>query len=392
MGNQNQCNCFRNLDEEPTLKFPTQKFKNARNYNIKKENDYLQTETSLFKSPRYFSTETNENIMQTPREKQIEDYDINAIIKIQSTFRMYSFIKLYKTSLKKYLIQKENSLISDILNSYNTSAYDEITSLNPNYNNPLDLKEPELNLKTKLLIKKINGIDTIYIGNVDILNNKNGIGTLYTKNNIKYEGNFINNELNGYGRLTDLNNKFTLEGRFINSKLNGEGKKYSENYMYEGEFLQNQKNGKGKEETNEYIYIGDFLNDEKSGKGKVEYKNSKDKYEGDFMNNEISGEGNFEWENGHKYIGSFLNGKMHGEGKYYWPNGGFYVGNYIEGTKEGYGEMTWPNGKKFKGDFKNGKPCGIGLMTINGKEKTVAFKNGKMQRAIKEIKEIKEEE
>jgi hypothetical protein len=83
---------------------------------------------------------------------------------------------------------------------------------------------------------------------------------------------------------------------------------------------------------------------------------------------------------------------MHGEGKYYWPNGGFYVGNYIEGIKEGYGEMTWPNGKKFKGDFKNGKPCGIGLMTINGKEKTVAFKNGKMQRSIKEIKEIKEEE
>ena len=117
MGNQNQCNCFRNLEEEPTLKFPTQKFKNARNYNIKKENDYLQTETSLFKSPRYFSTETNENIMQTPREKQIEDYDINAIIKIQSTFRMYSFIKLYKTSLKKYLIPKENSLISDILTS-----------------------------------------------------------------------------------------------------------------------------------------------------------------------------------------------------------------------------------------------------------------------------------
>ena len=54
--------------------------------------------------------------------------------------------------------------------------------------------------------------------------------------------------------------------------------------------------------------------------------------------------------------------------------------------------MTWPNGKKFKGDFKNGKTCGIGLMTINKKKKTVAFKNGKMQRSIKEIKEIKEEE
>ncbi len=54
--------------------------------------------------------------------------------------------------------------------------------------------------------------------------------------------------------------------------------------------------------------------------------------------------------------------------------------------------MTCPNGKKFKGDFKNGKPCSIGLMTINGKEKTVAFKIGKMQLSIKEIKEIKEEE
>ena len=390
MGNEQKCNCFkRKIDEDTTLTFPTQNYTNARNYN-KSNNNNFQTETTIFKSPRFISTETNDNLT-TPGLKKEEKPNITLIIKIQSTFRMFSFKKLFTTSLKKYLRQKENSFIKDIEQSYKISEYDNITTLNPEYNKPLELKEPEIKLKTKLLIKNFNGNPSIYIGNVDTSNNRNGIGILYTPEGQKYEGYFINNELNGVGRLTDLNKKCTYEGRFINSKLNGFGKKYSENYYYEGEFLQNQKNGKGKEETNEYLYIGDFLNDLKEGKGKAEYKIINDKYEGDFINNAINGEGTYEWGNGHIYKGSFLYGKMHGEGKYTWPNGSYYVGDYVDGIKEGYGVFTWNNGKIFKGDFKNGKPSGIGLLTVNGKEKTIVIKNGQIQGSLKEVKEDEED-
>ena len=390
MGNDHKCNCFkRKIDDDTTLIFPTQNYTNSRNYN-KSKNLNFQTETTIFKSPRHFSSETNNHLI-TPGLKIEEKPNINSIIKIQSTFRMYSFKKIFKTSLKKYLLQKENSYITEIKSSYKTSEYDKITILNPDYNKPLDLKEPDFKLKTKLLKSNFNGNPSIYIGNVDISNNRNGIGILYTPEGQKYEGYFINNELNGVGRLTDLNKKCTYEGRFINSKLNGYGKKYSENYYYEGDFLQSQKNGKGKEETNEYLYIGDFLNDVKEGKGKVEYKNTNDKYEGDFFNNSINGKGTYEWGNGHIFQGSFLYGKMHGEGKYTWPNGSFYYGDYVDGIKEGYGVFTWNNGKVFKGDFKNGKPSGIGLLTVNGKEKTIVIKNGQIQGSLKEVKESDED-
>ena len=82
---------------------------------------------------------------------------------------------------------------------------------------------------------------------------------------------------------------------------------------------------------------------------------------------------------------------MHGEGKYTWPNGSFYYGDYVDGIKEGYGVFTWNNGKVFKGDFKNGKPSGIGLLTVNGKEKTIVFKNGQIQGSLKEVKESDED-
>ena len=230
MGNDHKCNCFkRKIDDDTTLIFPTQNYTNSRNYN-KSKNLNFQTETTIFKSPRHFSSETNNHLI-TPGLKIEEKPNINSIIKIQSTFRMYSFKKLFKTSLKKYLLQKENSFIEDIKSSFKVSEYDKITILNPNYNKPLELKESEFKLKTKLLIKKFNGNPSIYIGNVDISNNRNGIGVLYTPEGQKYEGYFINNELNGVGRLTDLNKKCTYEGRFINSKLNGFGKKYSENYF-----------------------------------------------------------------------------------------------------------------------------------------------------------------
>ena len=240
MGN-GQCNCFRKrFDFETTVNFPTENNTNS-NFN----NDYFQKE--ILKSPK-----TNNSISE--RSEKVLKYNNKLIIKIQSVYRMYSFKKKYEKSLKKYLIQKENLFISDILSSFNINMFNKISSLNPN-KNPLEQEEKNKNLRTKLLITTFNDNPSIYIGSIDKYNNKNGNGILYTLTGQKYEGNFINNELKGLGRLTDINEKYTSEGNFINFKLNGKGKKYEENNNnYEGDFINNKKNGKGKEETNEYIY------------------------------------------------------------------------------------------------------------------------------------------
>ena len=366
MGNLNCNNCLKKkYDDETTINFPFQQ----NNYS---ENDYEQ----LFKlkSNKFFSTDSSFD-KKIIINKTLTKEESN-IIKIQSTYRMYSFKKKFELSLKKYLIQKEKNFISEILSLYNTSSFDIISSLNPNYKNPIpNLTSNPKNLKTKLLIKN----NSIYIGEVDISNNKNGKGILYTKSGQKFEGNFEENILNGVGRLTDIIDNYTIEGNFKNSKLNGFAKKYSEDYYYEGNFINNKKNGKGKEETEDYIYIGNFENDDKFGEGKVEYKKTKDKYEGDFKDNNITGKGIYIWENGHIFKGNFLNGKMHGFGQYNWPKGGYYIGNYVNGLKEGYGEFHWPNNKVFKGNFKNGKPNGTGILIQDNKEKNVFFKDGVIQ-------------
>ena len=365
MGNLNCNNCFKKKnDEATTLNFPIQ-------LNQYSESDYEKS--YRFHSNRFFASDSFDKkiIIKNPlTEEEL------SVIKIQSTYRMYSFKKQFKLSLKKYLLQQEKNFSSEILSLYNTSSFDKISSLNPNYKNPIpNLNSNPNNLKTKLLIKN----DSIYIGEVDISNNKNGKGILYTKSGQKFEGNFKNNILNGLGRITDIIDNYTIEGNFKNSKLNGFGKKYSEDYYYEGNFLNNKKNGKGKEETEEYIYIGNYENDDKFGEGKVEYKKKKDKYEGEFKDNNITGKGIYIWENGHIFEGNFLNGKMHGFGKYKWPEGGMYIGNYVNGTREGYGEFHWPNEKVFKGNFKNGKPNGTGVMIQDNKEKNIFFKDGVIQ-------------
>ena len=362
MGNLNCNNCLKKkFEDETTINFPIQ------------QNQYFESNydnSYRLQSNRFFSSDSSFDKKNIYSEEELN------IIKIQSTYRMYSFKKKFELSLKKYLIQKEKNFISEILSLYNTSSFDIISSLNPNYKNPIpNLTSNPKNLKTKLLIKN----NSIYIGEVDISNNKNGKGILYTKSGQKFEGNFEENILNGVGRLTDIIDNYTIEGNFKNSKLNGFAKKYSEDYYYEGNFINNKKNGKGKEETEEYIYIGNYENDDKFGEGKVEYKKKKDKYEGEFKDNNITGKGIYIWENGHIFEGNFLNGKMHGFGKYKWPEGGMYIGNYVNGTREGYGEFHWPNNKVFKGNFKNGKPNGTGILIQDNKEKNVFFKDGVIQ-------------
>ena len=79
--------------------------------------------------------------------------------------------------------------------------------------------------------------------------------------------------------------------------------------IYEGEFINNQADGFGKYtlRTGEY-YLGYFEKDQPSAKGKQSLSDGS-YYEGEFSKNSIKhGYGTFRWPNGDVYKGQWING------------------------------------------------------------------------------------
>ena len=73
-------------------------------------------------------------------------------------------------------------------------------------------------------------------------------------------------------------------------KRDGIGKEYYENgnLKFEGEYLNENRNGKGKEynEDGKLIFEGEYLKGLRKGKGKEYYDNGKILYEGEYLNDE----------------------------------------------------------------------------------------------------------
>jgi len=140
---------------------------------------------------------------------------------------------------------------------------------------------------------------------------ENGKGFLkeygyYVRRDIKYEGEYLNGELNGKGKQYD-EGKLVFEGIFKNGKRwNGkgyninnneiayeikEGKGIIKEYDYEGklifeyEYLNGEFNGKGKEYNYEgkLIFVCEYLNGEFNGKGKEYNYKGECIFEGEYL-------------------------------------------------------------------------------------------------------------
>ena len=415
------CSCFKNTDDI-AIEVELNSDRENKIQILMQQNEIPIYKKELIKSC-HFEHELSKIIKKSAISEKNCIKPINNIkppeVIIQSIFRGYTFRKSLKeiSGLKSELIEKNNEIINSIEKNFiskltlkgeklflnekfedNWKKYynlEEIEHILDKSKNIIKKNEKDIIINTKCLLSKYKNENCLYKGSLSlssIQKNKNikntfnidsltGKGSLYIKNGKKYEGNFINGELNGWCRY--INTKgVCYEGLFINGVLNGKGEiiKIDDNRrkkIYKGDIKNFKKEGKGEEKTNDYFYEGDFVNDLRHGHGKIIfYNNDRDSYEGQFTYGEITGKGFYIWKNKHTYLGEFVDGKMHGRGLYKWPDGNQYEGEYINNIKEGQGEFKWKDGRIYKGSFKKGKPHGKGLLTINGVTLNAIFDNG----------------
>lgn len=92
-----------------------------------------------------------------------------------------------------------------------------------------------------------------------------GQGTVLYGNGAVFEGNFVDGELEGWGRYTF--GVYTYVGFFKDGMLNGPGKMKSSFETFEGNFINNQLHGQGKKVVNGITYGGNFSQNKLNGVG-----------------------------------------------------------------------------------------------------------------------------
>ena len=242
-------------------------------------------------------------------------------------------------------------------------------------------------------------------------------------NKLKYEGDYLEGEKTGYGKIYNKEGILIYEGELLNGKKRGKGKSYDEkeNFIIEddinegGDYIVGEKTGFGKIYNKEdiLIYEGELLNGLKHGKGKLYDEKGNLKIEGDFINDKEDYKNGFikEYEKGilsteteyrdkvpirakhynekgvlildykDKWIKTYYdNGNLKDEGDYYY--------GYIGILKEYY-----ENGKlSFEGEAKDSKKWNGKVYDENG-EIIEEIKDGKsLKNNDKDKKEEKEEE
>lgn len=212
----------------------------------------------------------------------------------------------------------------------------------------------------------------IYMGEY-INNQRDGKGIEYSfseeldKMIVIYNGGYKEGLRDGYGVFFYIAGtkagEVKYEGEFYKGKACGSGIYYKEDgTIYEGGFADNQRNGFGVETTvdeegAEVITKGTYVNGVKNGYIE-EYVNGQLSFEGNYVNGVKEGEqGKEYYENGNaKYIGDYRNGKRHGEGILYYENGSEkYKGEFKNGYFHGKGtEYNENGGIIYSGDHQNG--------------------------------------
>ena len=114
---------------------------------------------------------------------------------------------------------------------------------------------------------------------------RDGYGCMYYKDGSKFEGEYVNDKINGFGIYTNKSGRKIYEGYWKDGKREGIGIYFCEDgASYEGEWKENLKHGIGVYKFNDNSrYLGEFKDDVRNGLGIIHGGNA-DKYEVEWMN------------------------------------------------------------------------------------------------------------
>ena len=155
-----------------------------------------------------------------------------------------------------------------------------------------------------------------------------------------YAGEYVKNCPKGYGTFLSLYHNIIYEGYWDSMKLNGIGIELNKDEIYfQGEFLNCLKNGIGLQRWEDgTVYQGEWKDNKMSGYGIISF-NDGNIYKGQLIHNQMNGYGEFVWQNGSMYIGGYEKDIKHGFGIFCWEMNPIkaYVGFWKEGKRNGVG-------------------------------------------------------
>ena len=333
-----------------------EKYKNNNNDDVEKKNQHEKISNIT-----NFNSNSNNNILimengpmkiqiDSIRKKELESF----ISKIGEKITKSEFESLIPSSTKNYLSNNPPKITNNI-----NFEMKNLIELNP--------------IKFKL-----NNI--IYEGEWNIITNKmEGKGKLLLlSENVYCEGFWKDGKL--FKALIIIPKEGIYEGEVINSEFNGKGKmKYNNGIIYEGEFKNNLKVGEGLLTfTDGSIYKGKFKKNIFEGLGNFKWFNGFE-YNGNFKDNIFNGNGCLKNPFGSIYKGNFKNGLYHGNGIFEWIHKDEkFEGNYFFGKKNGVGKFWFKNGDTFKGNFFDGKVHGYGEYESKGNIMKCFWRNGEI--------------
>ncbi len=193
----------------------------------------------------------------------------------------------------------------------------------------------------------------------DILELVRGFGTRTFNSGNKLTGQFIDNKLEGNGKI-EYASGAVVEGFFVSNKLNGTGRiNWPDGEVLEGNFVDGLLNGEGVVVSKEgEVRQGNFVNGVFSGKGKIT-KPDGTIYEGDFISGDLVS-GKIMYANGSVDEGFFKNNKLNGRGNKIIKTSSDSMdittmeGEFTDGVLNGLGIITYPDGRIEEGEFING--------------------------------------
>lgn len=289
--------------------------------------------------------------------KYTEEFSSVNLIKAESykkdVYNINGWRKYYSKENNNNYDVNESKLLYDYGKVYNTNIL--IERIGNSQSNPMSLYCGNVNINNQKhgfgILINMNGekYEGFWRGGLFT-----GWGKYINKEGDIYIGYFEKNVIKGYIEKYSLNGNLYI-GEYKNGMKNGKGHEETQEYTYDGEFINDEKHGSGKliyKHTKD-CYEGEFNKNLITGYGFYIWSN-KDTYKGSFLDGKMEGKGIYSWPDGGEYNGEYKDNIKEGYGIFKWANGKIYEGMFKKGKPNGKGKII-SGDKSYNVEFQNGK-------------------------------------